>query len=678
MVIKKTTWLSLSMIILLGVITAWRILFINAYFGWGDARVFTRSNETWQSFFEPPNVWTSLYDLGAVDLGLSQYPIYAGYAALTRLGIDSRLVAKIIFFFPAAILPGLGSFLLIKHFTKRNLPAIMGSIVYSYNVNALLMLSTLLQISIAYALAPLVLFLFIKTLETKNFRIALATGLISFIDSFYEFRIFYIVSLVMLFYLIFHLSVIEGKSDIFKKARTVLIALMPFVVVAALSAYWVVPYTQLNFINDNHAFSRPLFGDQYMSLKQSLSFFSPWWTGGKGYANGVVQPIPNYFWLIPVVALLGFVLNLRNPNAYFFVILSCLGILLTKQSDKPFPNLYLWLYQHFPGFNAFREASKFYLILSLGYSGLISYLISSLKSRRTLSLVISGLVSLLFLWNAKPLVTGDIGGIFVPKNRPQDFETISAFINEQPDFFRTAWFPAAGIWGHYETLHPKIDLHTFYFDTLSLYISKQPGFSQLANDGKSIRDINYQVFNLFSQPFSNQLLDSLSIKYIIVPPQDKASDDDVFVNYGLTDREYILNFLDRQKYLSRINAGLKEAIIYENSDYTPHISGGSQPIANTRTSPSNYQITVPPSQFPSEIIFSEAFHPNWTISLGGQDYPSQKHEDLVNSFLLPPQSTTRVATLSFMTQKYVNYGTIISIASLALVAVFLIYPKRHV
>ena len=433
------------------------------------------------------------------------------------------------------------------------------------------MQSSLLQISIAYSLAPLVLYMFIKTLDMKNLKLTIATGLIYFINSFYEFRIFYIEAFTLIFYLIFYVFVIEKRPTFQSLTRTIFHAIFPFLIVIILSAYWLIPYIATGSIQNNSAFSRSLFGDKYMSLKQSVAFFSPWWTAGHGYANGVIQPIPNYFWAIPVFALLGFVLNAKNPKVYFFLFLSVLGILLTKQSDKPFPNLYLWLYQHFPGFNAFREASKFTVILSLGYSTLIAYFISALRSRKLVSTVFASLVSLLFLWNIKPMVTGEISGLFNPKSSPYDFERVKDFIHKQPEFFRTAWLPASGLWGYYDLLHPKTNLHTAYFDTFGPIMSFQAGFVSATNESKFISDINHQALNFFNQNYSDHFLDAFSVKYIIIPLEDNQNDDNVFINYGLNDRSYLLKYLDGLKYLVKINTPAQNIDVYENQNYHPHI-----------------------------------------------------------------------------------------------------------
>jgi len=61
----------------------------------------------------------------------------------------------------------------------------------------------------------------------------------------------------------------------------------------------------------------------------------------------------------------------KNKDVVFFGVVALIGILLSKQVDDPFPGLYPWLFKNVPGFNAFREASKFYFLIALGYSVLI-------------------------------------------------------------------------------------------------------------------------------------------------------------------------------------------------------------------------------------------------------------------------------------------------------------------
>jgi hypothetical protein len=65
----------------------------------------------------------------------------------------------------------------------------------------------------------------------------------------------------------------------------------------------------------------------------------------------------------------------------FFALLFVLGIFVSKHVSEPFGNLYYFLYDRLPGFNAFREASKFYILVVLGYAVGIGALVQGLLSK---------------------------------------------------------------------------------------------------------------------------------------------------------------------------------------------------------------------------------------------------------------------------------------------------------
>ncbi len=56
----------------------------------------------------------------------------------------------------------------------------------------------------------------------------------------------------------------------------------------------------------------------------------------------------------------------KREYILFFALVALVGMLLGKQVSEPFPTLYNWLYETLPGFNAFREASKFYPTIPQG------------------------------------------------------------------------------------------------------------------------------------------------------------------------------------------------------------------------------------------------------------------------------------------------------------------------
>src|SRR5208282_6834153 len=97
--------------------------------------------------------------------------------------------------------------------------------------------------------------------------------------------------------------------------------------------------TNLGQLSSNSAFSNSLFGSQYSNISEALTLFAPFWSNSSGQTNFVPQPIPIYLWLLPILAVLGLLLNRRNKIVVFFAIVGVVGILLTKQVAEPFTGL---------------------------------------------------------------------------------------------------------------------------------------------------------------------------------------------------------------------------------------------------------------------------------------------------------------------------------------------------
>jgi hypothetical protein len=155
---------------------------------------------------------------------------------------------------------------------------------------------------------------------------------------------------------------------------------LSIIIVFLLNAYWLLAFGKTGTLTVNSFFSRELFGNEFLNINYAFTLFHPFWTG-KRTTEFIIQPIPFTFWLIPLVAFIGLFLQRKKKNILFFGMVALVGIFLTKQVGQPFPNLYPWLYTHFPGFNAFREASKFFFIVALGYSVLIAAFIDWMWSK---------------------------------------------------------------------------------------------------------------------------------------------------------------------------------------------------------------------------------------------------------------------------------------------------------
>lgn len=512
---------------------------------------------------------------------------------------------------------------------RSNVASVVGAIVFTFNTAYLSTQTGQLTVSMGMALAPLVIYIFIEGLDRFSWKLLIVDGLVGFFQSVYEFRIFYITAWTLVFYLAYHLITQEPATS---RARLKSLALgfLPLTLILSLSAFWIIGFEKTGALTHATILQQGLFGNGYLNISEALTLFIPWWTGSLQKVF-YVQPIPVYFWLIPLAAFLGLLLNRKNSRIVFFGFLSLLGLFLTKQSGNPFPGVYLWLYTHFPGFSAYREASEFYVLIGLGYAVLIAALVNWVFSKQLGSCwfrigryTFPALISLLFLWNTVPLINGTIGTLFVARQIPKDYTIMNSFISSQSGFFRTYWVPQISRWGANTINHPEVS------GTVAWGQWQQ--FATIYAHGTTL-PIQSQLMSVFTDSYSEKLFASAAVKYVVVPLADTANGDNFFVDYG-NSRSFYLNKLDRIPWLKRINIGTTKVVIYENLDFSPIISTSSNTITVTRprTSGSSsgslpqqvlfaqnnsetYRASILGASKPFVLDFSETFDPGWKLYL---------------------------------------------------------------
>lgn len=651
-----------------------------------------------------PSIWFTT-SIGGINIAGSFYPFELMFGLLAKLGFSFGLIERVVFMWPVLIALPVFSYILIKKNVNNTLAAVIGSLIYSYNTYFSEIKTGQLTLLMAYGLAPLVFLFYQKALEKKEIKYVLLAAIFGFIVSFYEFRIFYILCIVLFLYFIYHVLFVEKIKTVGKVIKVCLIAGVTVLIDLLLNLYWLLPLEKVGALSTNAIFSRSLFGNEFLNINYAITLFHPFWTGYLPSAF-IVQNIPSYFWLIPIFAFLGLYLNRKNKNVLFFGIITLLGIFLTKQVAIPFTGVYGWLFAHFPGFNAFREASKFYFLVVFGYSVLIAGFVDWVwKNWGTGKLRILGkyilvfVIAVIFLWNVKPFITGEIGTLFVPREIPADYLVVNNFILKQNDYFRTLWLPTNSRWLVYTNDRPEVSMA----DVLQANWQGYKQYSQITAK---------EMVNFLHYQYASDLLDMSSIKYVIIPLQDKINADDFFVYYG-EPRQYYINDLNQIKYLHKINVGTKNIVVYENENYKPHIYTTSnqesinkeqdyQTVDFKFINPTEYKIRLTNISKPVYLNFSESYHPDWKIRVGHfkwldaltkKNYflPDKFHLENdagLNSFYIDSSQVCKVEngcvrnkggsydinlTLYFMPQSYLYLGLIISGGTLIIVLGYLLF-----
>lgn len=696
-----------------------------AYHRWLNFSIFANADhpfffaETMRDWISPSvwssTLWSSNSSFGSIDALLWKTPYNFLSGIFGSLGFGSQVEEKFLIMWLWIILPVVGGFLLVREVTKSSLAGCIGALVFSFNTYFLSgNTQGHLLLSLSAAFSVFAIWLFIKSIEEKSFLLSLLTNLPLFMAGFYDFRLLYITLWIFLFYGLY--TIIQDFN--WKRISSLaFFVFSPFLASILLNLHYFLPLFLLNLLKDGSFFARGLFGDQFWGIRYATTLFHPFWNGGDPEWF-IVQPIPFYVWLIPVFAFLGLLFNRKNRKTLFFALISLMGILLTKQADRPFPNLYLWLYQNLPGFGAFREASKFYFLIAIGYAVLIGSFVNWLWSSHgrikilpVVRLLLTTLIILIFLWNVSPLIAGKIGSLFVPRRMPDDYLIVKDFISKQPAYFRTLWVPRVSYWSFYNNSHPKVN-------SLELGALLNLGIAdaRLTDQERVARMLKQDAFRVG--------LNMGTIKYVFVYPHDEKNNIDSYIGKGYDPQVFsvFIDELDRLKYLSKQNIGTQKVVVYENKSFRPHIYTTYEKESLSKDIPfqkidykpisaSEYRVSLKNLSNSIYLNFSETYHPDWKLKTGEfkwwevltkNDYflSDKNHfqtEAGLNSFLIDPTETKRAdldrstyienpdgsidldLTLYFKPQSYFYLGLAISSVTLILLLGSLLFLsfRRH-
>ena len=631
-----------------------------------------------KEYLSMPSIWFSDSGLGGLNFGISFWPFIYLSGILVKLNLNIYLAERLVFLWPIAFLLPIFMYFLSYYVLHSKIGAFISALVYEFNTGMIILKGGHMTLLMAITFTPIFLLFFIKTLDEKKLTHALIASFFGFIISFYEFRIFYLVVWLAFFYTIYHLIIIERIKSFKHLIKLGFFSAIPILSVLFLNLYFLLGIYGARVLTNNSVFNQPLFGAWYIKLTKVMTIFHFGWTGKK-MPTWEIQPIQWQFFLTPILVFIGFSVSKKNKLIPFFAFLGILGIFFAKQNTLPFPDIYQWLFDRVPGFNAFRESGKFLFYEATSYAILIGafidwlWKISNNKKRIMFSLIVIILTSFLFLWNSKSMITGELGTLLVQREIPNDYLVVKDFLSKQKEYFRTFWIPTNSRWSHRLNTMPVVSNYNNNADHWQTYVV----------DGNQA----------YIKKFANQLFDISSIKYVIIPLEDKANDDNFFEYLGK--RKNFIDQVNKLSYLKRINIGTKEIIVYENKDYRPHIyltdkketiykNIPFQKVDFQYKNPTEYKIYLKNISKPVYLNFSEAYHPYWKIRVGEfhwfkvlteknyflPDKYHFKNDALLNSFLIDPKSVCKNnlncninLTLYFAPQSYVYLGGIISLTT---------------
>jgi len=615
----------LYILILFGIIT--HIEWFNPYSVLNDSDWSFWHKETIQSLNISFGSWVNMFSFGGPNIQTYFNIFKIIWFGFGSLGLSFDIATKITFLIPIAIGGFIAPYILIRKILKDNFIAFIGALFYGTTTYFLLRQTAHLPVAFIYMMAPIFVYTFINTIENNKIINWIIFSLLNLVMIGYELRMVYILYwIILICWLVFFKKKYLGL-DYIKNYIIYGISLL------LLNLYWILPTLQGSGSAIEQTANRGLFGGFLFDIKRSITISEAAWTGGYPEMNFVPQAIPFYLFVVPTVILVGFVL-IRKHIQYrryfiFFGIVACLGITLTTQQSLPFPDLYEWLYLNFPGFNLFREASKFYIITAIGYLGLLSISIKLIKDKlhktklETLYFVLCLILISTFVYNTQPLLNKEIGTMFVSKEILTDYNNFKNIMLDENYHYRTLWAPTYSRYGFFNIKNSVVSNTSYLDDPKNIF-----NFDQSKN-------IEYNLVEVYKKDFSNNLLDNSNIKYVVVPIRDTANDDNFFRFYGEQSnpniRDWYISELDKIDWLEKKDFGFNELVVYENKDYKDRIYITKEPetiykyiedkkIEFNQITPAEYRVKINNLDETAYLNFVESYDPNWKMRIGDFDW----------------------------------------------------------
>lgn len=630
--------------------------------------------------FESPFAWLSF------NLNL---PLFWG--SLFRFNWSD--IERIFYLFPFLILCILSIIALFKKVFPRDQYYLLAALIYLFNTYILMMVGggQIVGISLAYAVFPLVMWQFISYSENhKKVSLiykAINSGLLFALLIFFDLRFAYIfVFTIILFYLF---TVRKNWGNV------ILLFVIALSIAGFIHAFWIVPVL-LSHQNPVQALGSAYTSFQsvkyfsFAKLEDSISLLHPNWPEN---IFGKVYFMRPEFLFIPIIvytSLLFFkskdknikskiqlnnqkfnsnekIEQSNNQLILFFAFLGLLGAFLAKGANDPFGVVYLWMFNYIPGFDLFRDPSKFYILVALSYSILIPLTIHSCiewfnsrfkfqKAKLLFNIqnYVTHLLIIFFicfwLFTLRQAVFWQLNGTFKPVTIPANYLTLENYLSNQHQFSRSLWVPTTQRYAFSTTNHPSVSAQDFF----SLY-----------DNNKLIQSVAK----------SEKQLQVAGIKYVIVPTDPQG---EIF----LKDRSYYnkayLSAVSRIKKISWLkplpqvsNLALFEVPGSKSHFWSPD---AKMKISYSSVSPVEYNVSVTNAKEGDFLVFSESYDPQWFLISSTYSIVSSKYDNLFNGFMLPENGNYSVEVY-YTSQKWVDVGSWISAVTILLVLVGLVLLK---
>lgn len=476
----------------------YKAFFTSSPLAWGDAPYFYQENLN--ELFRKPLIWdfrnTNFGDLQSNVLWL-YIPTFLVGLLNHFFGLNSAVLLRLIFYFPATILSIIGAWIFIRSYTNNLWAIFLGVILYGFNTYFLLLIDGgQIGVALAYGMLPFSIFTLKNFGKKQNPKMFVLAALPFLLLTNIDIR-FALLSLATYFLISMSEAFIDRDWRIFlKKILTVFPLGFTCLIV---DFFWLMPFFK---------FSKPgtdfVLGNNFSTLLNGLFLFSPHFPKNE---FGQIAKVPFYFGMLPVLIFTCFFLNKQKKIlSLFFPIL--FFIFLSKGNADPFGEVYDNFLAKLPLAAAFRDTSKFLapllLLCATALSLTVTLLFDKIRQRnlKILGIFLIYIYLLLLVW---PALLGNLSGVLAVKTSESDFQKIYQHLQKETVFFRSLWFSEKLPLGFSSEGREAISGATLY---------KEPPFSSMISGS----------YDLFYFLHDEQLIDwlrLLGIKYVLFPENER-------------------------------------------------------------------------------------------------------------------------------------------------------------
>lgn len=429
-----------------------------------------------------------------------------------------------------------------------------------------------------------------------------------------------------------------------------------------LNCYWILPIlilkeNTLDTLGSAYTTVGALRFFSFADFSHAIAVLHPNWPEnifGKTY---FLQP---EFLILPLISFMSLLFVTRQNReqheqrwVWGFSVLGLIGAFLAKGANAPFGSVYIWLFEHVPGFVMFRDPTKFYVLIMISYAVLIPSTLNFIsvavnKHIRKASWIIPVVFILYWIWLIRPVLSGSLGGTFAQREVPTQYIELKEFLQQEKGFYRTLWVP-------------RQSRFTF---TSSSQLSIEAGPLLGATDAATLSTA------LGAEDIQKHIA-QLGIRYIIVPydPYGELFTDDR--KYSQKKRTETEEVLDRIQWLKKIRS--KNIAVYEAPKPKDRFWLEQGELKGWRRIADDIYEADVTIETPTKLMMSESYHRGWQ----GDGEMALKEPFGIMSFPLSRTGTYTVI-IEFGPRHWFEFSRWASVVTLGVVSMYFIwfYAKK--